>query len=533
VAVPAISAIHDENGRISSVLISVEMKRREFFTAASSLMLPVMVDGFGFKSFNRNSGLVQSLMNSASANTDRILVMVYLSGGNDGLNTVIPIEHYSKYDQLRHNIAIPENRILPLYNGSEVGFHPAMTGMRNMYAEGKLAIVHDVSYPNPNQSHTRSTDIWMTGVDSDKFSLSGWAGRYLNDRFPGYPQNFPNSDIEDPLAIQIGYMGTPTLLHNQLSMQVTIKNPLNFYQLLQSQNILAGNDLPCCDAGDLVAYIRQQQALGVGYGTEIKAAAEAGKNLAAYPAAGENNELAEQLKIVARLIHGGLKSKIYYVDLGGFDTHAAQVGSNTTEGSHAILLKKLSDAIAAFQNDLHLQGTEGKVIGMTFSDFGRRATANASFGTDHGVAAPMFIFGTGVKRQVIGTHSGIVNGLVPAEPPVWDSNQDIKMQIDFRRVYADILNDWFGTPSQKTDALLFKNFKTTSLFSDTVQTLASGPWSAPEIWSNGRVPATNEQIRVNAGHVISVGQDITAKDIQVDGGGELKFLGNQNVTITG
>jgi uncharacterized protein (DUF1501 family) len=533
VALSAFNAVHDENGRISGFLTNVVMKRREFFTAASSLMLPVMVDGFGFKSFNRNSGLVQSLMSSAAANTDRILVMVYLSGGNDGLNTVIPIEHYARYDQLRHSIAIPENRILPLFNGSEVGFHPAMTGMRNMYTEGKLAIVHDVSYPNPNQSHTRSTDIWMTGVDSDKFSLSGWAGRYLNDRFPGYPQNFPNSEIKDPLAIQIGHMGTPALLHNQLAMQVTIKNPQNFYQLLQSQNILASNDLPCCDSGDLIAYIRQQQALGVGYGSEIKAAAEAGKNLAAYPPAGENNELAEQLKIVARLIHGGLKSKIYYVDLGGFDTHAGQVSGNPTEGSHAVLLKKLSDAISAFQNDLHLQGTEDKVIGMTFSDFGRRATANASFGTDHGIAAPMFIFGTGVKRQVVGTHAGIVNGLVPAEPPVWDSNQDIKMQIDFRRVYADILNDWFGTPSTTTDALLFKNFKTTSLFSETVQTLASGPWSLPEIWSNGRVPTSQDFIKINSGHNVTVGQHITVRDIQVVGGGELKFLGNYNVTTSG
>jgi len=497
------------------------------------MLLPVMVDGFGVNTLAKNSALVRSVMRTPAVNGDRILVIVYLGGGNDGLNTVIPLEHYSDYNNLRTNIAIPENKVLKLAGNLETGLHPAMTGMRQMYDDGKLAIVHSVSYPNPNQSHYRSTDIWMTGVESNQYSTSGWAGRYLHDRFSGYPQNYPTTEMEDPLAVQIGYMGTTTLLSNQQSMQITIKDPANFYQLLQSQNILAGNDLPCCDAGDLIAYVRQQQALGVGYGSEIKAAAEAGTNMATYPPASDANELAEQLKIVARLIHGGLKSKIYYVELTGFDTHAGQVGTNTTEGVHAQLLKKLSDGISAFQNDLKLQNTEDKVIGMTFSDFGRRATSNASQGTDHGVAAPMFVFGKGVKRQVIGTNPDLVNGLLPISPPSWDQNRDIKMQIDFRRVYTDILNDWFGTDSTSTDSILFKNFKTTSLFSDTVESISSGAWINPEVWSNGRVPTSKEIIKVKSGHVIDVGQNITAKNIHVEGGGELKLLGNYNVNITG
>jgi hypothetical protein len=143
----------------------------------------------------------------------------------------------------------------------------------------------------------------------------------------------------------------------------------------------------------------------------------------------------------------------------------------------------------------------------------------------------MFVFGTGIKRQVVGTNPDLINGLLPVNPQSWETNRDIKMQIDFRRVYADILNDWFGTASSKTDQLLFKNFKTTSLFSDTVQTIASGAWPNPEIWSNGRVPSSVEKIVVNAGHIIEVGQNITAKNLQVDG--ELKFLGDFNVNITG
>lgn len=509
------------------------MKRREFFTAASAMMLPIVLSGFKIKSLDKNSALVQSLRQTAALNNDRILVIIYLGGGNDGLNTVIPKEYYSKYNELRNNIAIPENQLLGLSGNLETGLHPSMTGMQNLYNEGKLAIIHSVSYPNPDLSHYRSTDIWMTGVDSSQTSSSGWAGRYLADRYPYYPQNYPNSEMEDPLAVQIGRIGTTALLGSNQSMGVTLQDPNTFYQLIGASSHSMENETPCCDAGDLVTYIRQQQVLAVGYAAEIKAAADAGKNLATYPGSDQNNELAEQLKIVARLIHGGLKSKIYYVELGGFDTHANQVESNPTEGIHAQLLKKLSDAIAAFQADLKLQGTENKVLGMTFSDFGRRATSNASKGTDHGIGAPMFVFGTGIKRQVIGMNPDLVNGLLPVSPTPGVTNRDIKMQIDFRRVYSDILKDWFGTATNKTDTLLFKNFNTTSLFSEVVQTLGSGAWPNPEIWSNGRVPSANDMVQINAGHVIEVGQSITAKKIDVKAGGELKFLGNYTVTTAG
>ncbi|GAB3919763.1 DUF1501 domain-containing protein [Larkinella terrae] len=492
-----------------------------------------MLGGFSIKSFAKSSALVQSLAKTSALNNDRILVIIYLGGGNDGLNTVIPIEYYSKYNELRSNIAIPENKILNLAGNAETGFHPAMTGMRNLYNEGKLAIIHSVSYPNPDLSHYRSTDIWMTGAASSQYVSSGWAGRYLADRYPNFPENYPNSDMEDPLAVQIGHISTTALLGNKQSMGVTLQDPTSFYQLIGASNMPAQQDLPCCDAGELIAFIRQQQVLTVGYAAEIKAAADAGKNLAAYPDTSLNNDLAEQLKIVARLIHGGLRSKIYYVELGGFDTHANQIGTSTTEGPHAELLKKLSDAIYAFQNDLKLQGTENKVLGMTFSDFGRRATSNASKGTDHGIGAPMFVFGTGIKRQLVGTNPDLINGLLPASPPAWEMNRDIKMQIDFRRVYSDILNDWFGTVPAKTDAVLFNNFKTTSLFSDLVQSLASGAWANPENWSTGRVPSSIDNVQINPGHVIEVGQNITAKNIKVAAGGELKFLGDYSVNITG
>jgi uncharacterized protein (DUF1501 family) len=509
------------------------MKRRDFLNAASAMMVPVMLNGFGVKSFAKSSALVQSLKRTSALNNDRILVIIYLGGGNDGLNTVIPLEYYSQYHSLRSNIAIPESSVLKLSGNAETGFHPAMTGMRQMYDDGKLAMVHSVSYPNPDQSHYRSTDIWMTAVDSSQYATSGWAGRYLNDRYAGYPDGYPNDQMEDPLAIQIGQISTTTLLGNQQSMGVTIENPQSFYQLIGESGSGDVGSLPCCDAGDLIAFIRQKQALAVGYASEIKAAADAGTNMATYPAASEKNELAEQLKIVARLIHGGLKSKIYYVELGGFDTHSMQVGSTPLDGVHAKLLKKLSDGIAAFQNDLKLQGTEDKVLGMTFSDFGRRANSNASRGTDHGVGAPMFVFGTGIKRQIVGNNPDLVNGLLPVSPAPGVASRDIKMQVDFRRVYGDILNDWFGTADSTTDRILYKDFNTTSLFTEVVQSLASGAWINPDIWSTGRVPSRQDIVQVNTGHNIEVGQNISVKNVKVKTGGELKFLGDYGVTITG
>jgi uncharacterized protein (DUF1501 family) len=337
--------------------------------------------------------------------------------------------------------------------------------------------------------------------------------------------------MEDPLAVQIGPISTTALSGITQPMGITIKDPESFYQLIGSQTAQSGDDLPCCTTGELIAFVRQQQILAVDYAAEIKAAADAGKNLADYPATSAGNDLAEQLKIVARLIHGGLKSKIYYVEMGGFDTHAAQVGTSNTEGSHAQLLRKMSDGIAAFQKDLALLKIEDKVLGMTYSDFGRRATSNASKGTDHGIGAPMFVFGKGIKRQLIGTNPDLANGLLPVAPAAWETNRDIKMQIDFRRVYSDVLNDWFGTSASKTGTLLFKNFDTTSLFSDTVHSLSSGAWPNPEIWSNGRVPGTRENIQINAGHTIEVGQNITAKKMMVQG--ELKMLGDYTVNITG
>lgn len=501
------------------------MKRRDFLTAASTCLLPFTTDGFSLRNGGKLLASLQSVP-GATDYSDRVLVIIHLNGGNDGLNTVIPLGQLSAYAALRGNVAIPENRILPLARDSTIGLHPALTGLRGLHNDGKVSIIHSVGYPDSNQSHYRSTEIWMTAVDAGQTAQTGWVGRYLTARFPGYPDNYPNLQMKDPLAIQIGLQTSPALLGNEQSMGVAINDPNAFYQMIGSPSAISPAGLPCCNGGELISFVRQQQKLATGYAAEIKRAAGAGKNLAVYPPSTDKNELAEQLKIVARLIHGGMQTKVYYVKMDGFDTHSGQVdNADPTKGRHATLLSKLSAAITSFQQDLKLQGIEDKVIGMTFSEFGRRANSNASKGTDHGVAAPLFIFGSNVRHPAIGAVPDLsaLSGT--------GTNKEIPVQIDFRRVYSDIINDWFGTDYTTTNAILYRNFPTISLFSDAVETVASGNWTDAVTWSVRRIPLANERVRINFGHTITVGQTVMAKNIQLQG--KLQFTGNHSVVITG
>lgn len=521
------------------------MNRRDFIAATSSFLVPVMVGGMGVKAFGANSPLVQSLMKTDALAKDRVLVILYLNGGNDGLNTVIPLDQYSQYNTLRTagtvNIAVPQASILPIGNGT-TGLHPSMTGLKQLSDNGKLAVVHSVSYPTPSYSHYRATDIWMTATDASVQADTGWAGRYLEDRFANYPtppitdRDVANAVMEDPLAIQIGYLTSTTLLGSNQSMAVAINDPASYAALVGGVVGGTTTDLPCCDAGDLVAFIRQQQALAVGYSTEITTAHNAG-SFTPVPVYPTGNSVADQLKIVARLIGGGLKTKVYFLSIGGFDTHSAQVqaggGANNSLGGHANLLGKVASGIKAFQDDLLARGIEDKVVGFTFSEFGRRANSNTSAGTDHGAAAPMFVFGSSLKRQSVGRNPNIggysnlasdLNGTI--------GNQDIKMQIDFRRIYWDILTDWFGR--SKTDAtslFLNKTFDTVSLFTDEVCTIKTGSWHDEKTWSCGRVPFTSENARICAGHTVMLSANASIKNLQ--NYGNLTMAAGVNLSVMG
>lgn len=455
------------------------MKRRDFLQqAASSLLLPVLIEGRGIRAISHQSPFMQALLTVANQ-TDRVLVIVQLQGGNDGLNTVIPLDQMSVYTapSFRGNIAIPEAKVLKLKNHVETGLHPAMTGFQQLFNDGKLSIVQGVSYPSPSFSHFRASDIWMTAVDATQTATSGWAGRYLDTQFPGFPGGYPNATFPDPPAIQIGYVASNTLLGASNSMAILLQDPDTFARLVGDKpNDPPGNPTNTY-AGGQVSFIRQQQASAVNYAAQIKTAANKAKNLATYPT---TNNLAAQLKIIARLIAGGLQTKVYYVTYGSFDTHAAQVDTtDTTTGTHATLLKTVSDAIAAFQADLGQLNIEDRVVGMTFSEFGRRAISNSSKGTDHGTSAPMFVFGTAVKTQLVGKNPNLSDL----------DNNNLKMQTDFRQVYAALLKDWFGVDQTAETTALFRDFTAVPVFQQLVTGVEPAPVAGARLYPN---PASGE-----------------------------------------
>src|SRR6478736_7240183 len=362
------------------------MKRRDFLRNTSTgVLLPSLVSGFSFRAFGADSDIMQSLLLPPVTETDHVFVIIQLNGGNDGLNMVVPIENFSNYVNARSNIYIPENKLLAL-NG-KVGLHPAMSGLHSLYNKGYLSVVNSVGYPQPSFSHFRATDIWMSASDSKETVNSGWAGRYLNYEYPNFPNGYPNATMPDPLAIQIGSATSLTVQGPAVSMGMSISNTSNFYNLIDGIQ----DPAPNTPAGKELTFIRMVAEQTQQYATVIKAAATKTVQQVGYPI---KNSLGDQLKIVARLIKGGLKTRIYMVNYGGFDTHAGQTDSaDTTKGYHANLLMNVSDAIRAFQDDLKFLGIEERVVGMTFSEFGRRIKSNGSEGTDHGSAAPLFVFG--------------------------------------------------------------------------------------------------------------------------------------------
>ena len=422
------------------------MKRRTFFKyTLPSLVVPALLGGFKMKAF-AGSPLMQGLI--GSENNGRVLVVIQLAGGNDGLNTVIPIEYYGAYKNARSNIAIAEEKILKLNGIDKTGLNPAMVGLQQLFNDDKLAIVQAVSYPKPSFSHFRATDIWLTGEESNQDINTGWMGRYLNQLYPDFPKNYPNSTMPDPLAIQIGSVVSPGLQGPSFPMAMAISNPDSFYNMLNEKR----SDETRSISQDQIEFIRQVSEKTDAYADVIKAAAKkVTKQSDKYLDKGKNS-LSDQLKIVSRLIAGGLQTKIYMVSIGSFDTHAKQTeADDTTKGNHANLLQKVSEAIYAFQDDLKMQGIEDRVVGMTFSEFGRRIRSNDSGGTDHGVGAPVFVFGKPVRSGIIGN-----NPVIPDKVTV---NDNIAMQNDFRAVYTTLLKNWLGTSSTNVPDILQKDFE--------------------------------------------------------------------------
>ncbi|MBK6622663.1 MAG: DUF1501 domain-containing protein [Saprospirales bacterium] len=415
------------------------MKRRDFIKTSTAVSLPLLLNGFGVRALGRNS-----LFNAFNGDTDKVLVLIQLNGGNDGLNMILPLDQYSKLANARPNILIPENSALLL--SPETGLHPVMTGLKSVYDNARMTVVQGAGYPNQNRSHFRSTDIWTSGSPAEQTWNTGWLGRYLDVDHVGFPDNYPNPDYPDPFAITIGSLVSSTCQGVGANYSLAITDPFNLYPLASGGEDTAPNT----PYGDELTFMRQSILQTNEYSDVITDAANLGSNLANYPA---DNGLAQQLKNVALLIKGGLKTRIYVASLGGFDTHANQVENDgdTTIGEHADLLKTLSDAVAAFQEDLQLLGLEERVLTMTFSEFGRRIQSNDSFGTDHGSAAPLLIFGSCINPGLLGDNPDIPD-------PIGDQD-GVALQYDFRDIYGSVLMDWFGVPQDSILDLLHPEFQ--------------------------------------------------------------------------
>ena len=421
------------------------MKRREFLqTTAAATAGTAFLSGLPIGAYGYSAEL--AALTNATTQSDKVLVIIQLQGGNDGLNMIIPLDQYSALMAARPNIALPQSAVLPLTQAT--GIHPAMASLHALHQNGQLGVVQSVGYPNPNFSHFRATDIWTSGSDSNVTTATGWAGRYIDGEFPGFPASYPSTQNPDPLAISIGSVVSNCVQGPTVNMGITIASTSSFYQLL-SGGVDAAPNTP---AGHELTFIRQVVSQTQKYTTTIQAAARRAQNLSPlYPTAGQNS-LADQLKIGAQLVAGGLSTRIYVCQLGGFDTHTLQVPATgtTTTGNHASLLGKIAEAVNAFQDDLRRLAIQDRVVGMTFSEFGRRIRSNSGYGTDHGAAAPLLVFGTKVNP--------IVHGANPTLPASAGVNDNIMMQYDFRSVYTSILQDWFQVAPATLTQLFGRSF---------------------------------------------------------------------------
>lgn len=433
------------------------MKRRNFLKIFPPLSIaPFTVNGFNVRPF-ANRKMAQ-ILNSCDGVNERILVLVQLKGGNDGVNTVIPMNQYDRYAQLRPTIRLEQNALLNLDGtlplADQVGLNPALTGFKDLYDRGYAALVQGVGYQSMNQSHFKGTDIWLTG-GGGSYALnnlsSGWMGRALQAFSPDV-EGYPTPEMPDPLGIQVGdpntSLGFHTETEHQNSINLSGQDPAGFYSLIQTIGGAPVANVPDSDHGDELAFIMGVQDSIGQYSQRISSVFNAGSNALTYP----NTSLANQLKTVARLISGGSRTKIFLCQIGGFDTHSAQVDqAATANGTHANLLKTIGDAMKTFFDDLDAQGLSEMVMACTFSEFGRCAAENGSVGTDHGTLAPIMVFGKSVYPGVYGTNVNLSD--------LTNDNQLKNMQYDYRQVFGTLLQDWLGANSYVMEQAMFDGYQ--------------------------------------------------------------------------
>jgi uncharacterized protein (DUF1501 family) len=380
------------------------MKRRQFIQAGSLATVSWMVPQF-LKAFESN-GMV------AVPPGNKVAVVLQMSGGNDGLNTVVPIGN-DIYHRSRPGLGIEKNKALLLTD--DAALHPALTAFKNLYDDGSLGILNSVGYPTPDRSHFRSMDIWQTGSDSSAYLTTGWLGRYLDEQCAVCGMPTQALEIDDILSLA---------LKGSSEKGIAFKNPRrlyntgneNYFRQLAAQHHASEHEKP-------VDYLYKTMAATLSSADYIFEQSRLHPTKANYPA----TDLGNNLKTIASLIFSDINTKVYYVSIGSFDTHVNQ--QNTQQR----LFKQMNDAISAFVADLKNNNRFNDVLLFTFSEFGRRVAQNASGGTDHGTANSMFFISGGLQQE------GLINPL----PNLADLDAgDLKYQVDFKQVYATILKKW-------------------------------------------------------------------------------------------
>jgi len=382
--------------------------------------------GIGLLAFSRfaPSFLVNSALAASPApEKDRpILVLVQLAGGNDGLNTLVPYED-ANYYRLRPTLGIAKDKVLRL--NATVGLHPSCAALHRLTQNGKVAIVQNVGYPNPNRSHFRSSEIWETASGSNEFLATGWIGRFMDNACAGAP-----AGSHDPVGIHLSnglpqsFLGASD--HPTFGLLPGAGNHRENEENRRLLDSLVNQPGPGENAN--ATYLKHTLMDALVTERKVQSVLSGYQPSATYA----GNPFAASLRNVAALIAAGLPTRVYFVSLTGFDTHSNQANQQ------ANLLTTLSEGLAAFQKDLELHRLEGQVTTMTFSEFGRRPSENESRGTDHGTAAPLFVMGARVKGGLHGTAPDLNLA----------HNQDLTYTTDFRSVYATMLDRWMNCPSE-------------------------------------------------------------------------------------
>ncbi|MGE5109086.1 MAG: DUF1501 domain-containing protein [Sphingobacteriales bacterium] len=391
------------------------IKRREFLQVGSLATAALMVPKF-LKAFEGRSPVPIG---------NKVVVIIQFSGGNDGLNTIIPVRNDIYYKE-RPRLGIEKSKALSLTD--EAGLHPALFGLKELYDDGSLAVLNNVGYPNPDRSHFRSMDIWQTGSASTEYLTTGWIGRYLDAQCKGCDKPTQALEIDDVLSLA---------LKGQEVKGLALKDPRrlyntsheNFYKDLNASFKVQHGEQP-------VDYLYKTMAETLSSADYIFQQSKQHPSSQEYP----NTELGKNLKTIASLIFSEINTKVYYVSLGSFDTHFNQ------QIQQQNLFTQLSGAVKAFTKDLKTNNRFNDVLLFTFSEFGRRVSQNASGGTDHGTANNMFLISGALKQK------GLINPL----PDLTDLDEgDLKYNIDFKNVYATVLNKWLGA---NDNAILGKSY---------------------------------------------------------------------------